>query len=219
MLVGRLDEWKRRLQFDLPGCVGFDREAGLGLACSVQLEQLVGNVRDGAAHPGFGPLPLAGAQPSQRGRRIRRTDVRLDPIQLVGRHQQPVTLGEADVDVFTLTSPDPLLHDALESANPAVDVYDEVASLERFQQVGVVLSGLARAQRPAATLSFESEDLGVTDQRDDSFPGLRVVELPSFANRRSSDADRGRVGWRLGFKAGQRQSQVMHQLRQSRLLE
>ena len=50
-LVRRLLERKRRLKFDLPRRIGLEGKPGFRLPDGVQLEQLVGDVLDGAARP------------------------------------------------------------------------------------------------------------------------------------------------------------------------
>ena len=212
VLIERLDVGERRLELDLPGCVGFDCDAGLGLAGGMEFQQFVGDFGDGTAHSRLGSLPLAAAESRQRRRRVGRADVGLDAIELVGGDEQAVAFGEADVEVLALAAADLLSDDALEPSDAAVDMDDEVTGLQGLQQMWVGFRGRAGLERSALALALEAEDFGVADQRDQAFAAGGIVELPALGDGGPADRDGVEVGRRFGFQPGEREAEVGHEL-------
>ena len=217
MLIERFHVRERGLEFDLPGRIRFDRDAWFGLPRGVDLEQLVGDLRDGAAHSRLGSLPLTAAQ--ERGRGVGWSHVGLHAVELVGRNQQSIPLGVTQVEIFAFASTKTFMHDAVESSNAAVDVDDEIAGLERLQQVRIGGLPSARSQWTTLTLPLEAENLGVADQREQPLAAGWMVELPALGDRCTPHRDRGRNRCSFGGERRQRQPEIGHQLRQTSLLQ
>ena len=161
MLLGRLDVGEAGFELDLPRGVGAHRDAGQRVAAGVDVEQLLGDVTDRALDAALGAAPLLRAEAGQRGALVGCADVGVDAVQLVGRDQQAVVVGVAEVEILTLAVADALLDEALEAGDAVLDVDHVVAGLDVVEQVLVGLLGGRVARGPAGALLGEPEDLGV----------------------------------------------------------
>src|SRR5438477_32096 len=124
-LVRRLLEGERGFQLGLPGRVRLEGEAGLGLPCRIELEQVVRDVLDRLLGAASGLLPGTGAEPVQGRLLLPAAQVLLDPVEGLDGDEEPVALGVLQLEVLALGAVELLQADPLEPGHPVVDVHDQ----------------------------------------------------------------------------------------------
>ena len=132
------------------------------LSRRVQGQQLARQVPDGPLHALLRASPLLGAEPRQRRPLVAGADVAADAVDLVGRHEQTVALGVAQLQVLALLAVGLQVREAGELGDAVLDVDDEVAGAE----VGEEVDAAARARTGESTLLDEAEQLGVCQQSE-----------------------------------------------------
>jgi hypothetical protein len=132
-LVERFLVRERRLDFLLPGRVGRVGEAGGSGPSGVDLEQLFGEVGDGALDPLLGPEPLGPAQLGQRG--VLAARVAADAVDLLHGQEDLVCAGEAQLQVVALIAGGAAAKHPLVAGDAVIDVDDEVALGQPLQNV------------------------------------------------------------------------------------
>src|SRR3989442_6070630 len=85
-LIGSLFVEKSAFKFPLPGRIGWKGVAGLGLARSLNIEHLAGEILHGALSLLLCFAPTRAAERVERGARLARSDIFADQERLAPRH-------------------------------------------------------------------------------------------------------------------------------------
>ena len=214
-LVGGLDIGERCLQLLLPRRIGRKRTAFRDLASSVELQQLLRQLRHRATDPGFRPAPLLTAQAGEAWFVFARAGVTADPVDLLRRHVEAVAVGVAQLQVLPLDITDTALDEASEASDPVFDVDDVVAGGELGQERLRRQRG-GGSPRKTAALLHEAEDLGVGEQRQ---RWLRGRQPPAVRQRARDEGDDARLRrGRLGGEGGGHALLLQHLRQPLRLL-
>ena len=133
------------------------------LAFGVELEQVVGDLGDGALGALLDGLPVRRAQAVDRRRDVARSHVAAEAIGLVHGHVELVSARVGDEQVFARDAAQFHVGESLELADAVLDVHDKVAGLdvgeEKFGRHLAVLLG------PGACLRLApAEEFGVGEE-------------------------------------------------------
>ena len=134
-LVGRLLVGEARLHLLLPRRVRRVGDALDARPGRVELEQLVGEVRDGLLDALLRPQPLGPAE--LREVRVLGAAVARDPVDLLDRNEDLVGAGEAQLEVVAVLALGPIAatEHLLVAGDAVVDVDDEVARRQPLEDV------------------------------------------------------------------------------------
>ena len=163
----------------------------------VQLEQLVGEVRDGLADALLRPQPLRAAQLREVG--VLGAAVARDPVDLLDRDEDLVRAGEAQLEVVAVLALGPVAapEHPLVAGDAVVDVDDEVARRQPLEDV----AGHDAPERLRPADADGAEQLAVGDEDEAVRAALEAaVEAPLDERDRARAAappGRGRrpPGW------------------------
>ena len=92
-MVRSFDVGERVLEIALPRRIGVEAVSRYGFAGGVEAQKFGGDFAGGALGAILDALPLAAAQPGQRGRLVGRGDVCAQAIELFGGHVETVIVG------------------------------------------------------------------------------------------------------------------------------
>ena len=192
-LVGGLDVGEGVLELALPRGVGRERVTRRGHPRRVELDQLGRDLLDVLARPALGLLPVAAAHAVER--RLLATDVAGHLVELVGRHEQPVTglpaLGGCvlEDEVLAGGTADRALHHLDELAHAVLFMDDEVAGLE-LEGVDLVAPPRRHLAHVLgrATLARGAREVGLGDEG----------ETACRRDESAADATRGQVDDAVG---------------------
>ena len=173
---GRLRVGEGLLELGLPGRVGREGVAGLGLAPAVELDQLLGDLPHRGAHAGLLAGPLRSAHPVERRRLA--PCVGRDGVDLLGRQVEPVAAPVLELEVVALGAADRARHHAGE-AGDAVHVVDDVVT--RSEVVEETFGGT----RPRPRLAVRPPPAGHVRLGDDG--ELRAGDEGAPVERRDDD--------------------------------
>ncbi len=159
-LVRGLLVWERRLHLGLPRRVGAEGVATGPGTRRIQLEQLLREIRDRPRDPLLGPEPLRAAEAGQ-GRPLP-AGIASDTGDLLDRDEDPVAARERELEVVAVLARAAATQHLLVARHAVVDVDDEVAGRQAFEDV-------ARddpPQGPRAADADGPEQLAVGDERE-----------------------------------------------------
>ena len=161
-LILGLDVGEAGLQLVLPRRIRAERVALHHFARGVELQQVVGDLGDGAPGALLDLLPLGGAQPVQRGDRLPRADVASQPVGLMHGHVELVALGILDLEVLALRAIHGHPDQAVEAADAVLDMHHEVARLHVGEEH--LRRHRARPLRPPRLRLPPAKQLGVGEE-------------------------------------------------------
>ena len=157
VLVGRLHVGEGVLQLLLPRCVLREREALQHAPRRVEAQKLLGHLLGRSAGPRLGPHPLLRPQPRHAGLPLPRRHIRRQPVQVLRRDVEPVSLRVLQRQVLLL----PLLRRHPSSPHEAADAVVDVDHVGPRTQVRVERLAPGRPAAHRTPPLGLPEDLGV----------------------------------------------------------
>ena len=129
-LVGGFHVWERVFQIALPGRVGAETMAGYGFTGGVEADEFGGDFAGGAAGALLDALPLAAAEPGERGRVVGGGDVCAQAVELFRGYVQAVVVRVFQHEILAVVAGGFQVRGAGESGNAVVDVDDVAAGCQ-----------------------------------------------------------------------------------------
>ncbi len=149
-LVVGLAVRERALELELPLGVLLVSVALAALALRVQVDQVARHLGGRALGPRLHVVPGLGAELRERRRRAVRADVAREPIELVGRHEDPVPVAVLDLEVVARDVRDRLGVEARETAEAVIGVNHHVAGAQLRERLERAAARALRALGAAA---------------------------------------------------------------------